>query len=225
MTLDNRCEIDGRHEGAIRPGHSVQCLIMQLSRESIARVALDILDEFGLGDVTMRRVAATLGVAPGALYWHIANKQALIAALAELIIAPVVIAPVVTAQPSQPLALTRLLRTALLAHRDGADVVSSAMSQPDSAVRARLREAMGDAVAQCTPDADPAHRAATASGLLHLTLGAVAIEQAEQQLAEATSTTAELAPAIDHATHAHELEVAARLLLDGLNAEASTEGD
>lgn len=62
---------------------------MQLHREAIIDAATTLLNTYGLADVTMRRVASSLGVAPGALYWHIANKQALIAALAEDIIAPV----------------------------------------------------------------------------------------------------------------------------------------
>lgn len=61
---------------------------MQLHRESIIEAATTLLNTYGLADVTMRRVASSLGVAPGALYWHIANKQALIAALAEDTIAP-----------------------------------------------------------------------------------------------------------------------------------------
>lgn len=40
---------------------------MQLSRETITAAALSILGEYGLGDVSMRRVATALGVAPGAL--------------------------------------------------------------------------------------------------------------------------------------------------------------
>ena len=64
---------------------------MQLSRPVIARAALDILKSYGLADVSMRRVAGSLGVAPGALYWHIDSKQALIAAMADEIIAPVLL--------------------------------------------------------------------------------------------------------------------------------------
>ena len=59
---------------------------MQLSRERITEAALGLLAEYGLADVSMRRVASTLGVAPGALYWHIANKQELIACLGEAIV-------------------------------------------------------------------------------------------------------------------------------------------
>ena len=89
---------------------------MHINRESIIDAAISLLDTYGLGDVTMRRVASSLGVAPGALYWHIANKQALIAALAEYIISPV------SGESLEELSLS--LRDALLAHRDGAEAVS-----------------------------------------------------------------------------------------------------
>ena len=88
---------------------------MHINRESIIDAALSLLDAYGLGDVTMRRVASSLGVAPGALYWHIANKQALIAALAEDIISPV------SGESLEAISLN--LRDLLLARRDGAEVV------------------------------------------------------------------------------------------------------
>ena len=85
---------------------------MHINRESIIDAAISLLDTYGLGDVTMRRVASSLGVAPGALYWHIANKQALIAALAEYIISPV------SGESLEAISLN--LRDLLLARRDGA---------------------------------------------------------------------------------------------------------
>ena len=59
---------------------------MQLTRERITEAALAILAKYGLADVSMRRVATSLSVAPGALYWHISNKQELIASMAEEIV-------------------------------------------------------------------------------------------------------------------------------------------
>ncbi|GEA88717.1 TetR family transcriptional regulator [Cellulomonas cellasea] len=60
---------------------------MALSRVQVVAAALEILDEYGLGDLTMRRLATSLGVQPGALYWHVANKQALLAEVADAIVA------------------------------------------------------------------------------------------------------------------------------------------
>ena len=59
---------------------------MALEAEKIVLVALDLLKTYGLGDVTMRRVAQELGVQPGALYWHFKNKQSLLVALGNLIL-------------------------------------------------------------------------------------------------------------------------------------------
>ncbi|WIM72237.1 TetR family transcriptional regulator [Corynebacterium suedekumii] len=110
---------------------------VQLSRDTIVTAAMEILDSYGLADMTMRRVATHLGVAPGALYWHLANKQQLIAAIADRILAPALD----TTDPASPEELADRLRTALLAHRDGAELVSAALSQPDSGDAGGRREA------------------------------------------------------------------------------------
>ncbi len=59
---------------------------MQLRRGDVLDGAMAILDEFGLPDLTMRRLATALGVQPGALYWHFPNKQTLLGALADKIL-------------------------------------------------------------------------------------------------------------------------------------------
>ncbi len=55
---------------------------MALTTESVADAAMRILSNFGLGDLTMRRLARELGVQPSALYWHVADKQSLFVLLA-----------------------------------------------------------------------------------------------------------------------------------------------
>ena len=52
-------------------------------------MALQLLDEYGLPDLTMRNLATALGIQPSALYWHFPNKQALLAAVSAKILAPV----------------------------------------------------------------------------------------------------------------------------------------
>ncbi|MDQ6741232.1 MAG: TetR family transcriptional regulator, partial [Actinomycetota bacterium] len=42
---------------------------MSLSRQQIIDTALKILRDYGLADLSMRRLARDLGVQPGALYW------------------------------------------------------------------------------------------------------------------------------------------------------------
>ncbi|WJY68366.1 TetR family transcriptional regulator [Corynebacterium auris] len=154
---------------------------MQLSRGAIGAAALSILDEYGLADVSMRRVASALGVAPGALYWHIENKQELISDLAALIVAPLVDAP-----PPPPHIACARLREALLRHRDGAEVVITAVSQPGSPVAAQLSALMRDAVDGAAAGASSSDARAAAEGLVYLTLGATYVHQSAAQLAEAT---------------------------------------
>lgn len=56
---------------------------MALTREKILETAFDVLRQFGLADLSMRRLATELGVAPGALYYHVKNKQELLSHLAS----------------------------------------------------------------------------------------------------------------------------------------------
>ena len=125
----------------------------------------------------MRRVASSLGVAPGALYWHIANKQALIAALAEEIISPV------SGESLEDISLN--LRDLLLARRDGAEVVIAGLSLPQAPAWDRLLVAFTAAATRSTLAATSAHRAAALSAI-HLVLGATLMEQSQRQLAETT---------------------------------------
>lgn len=99
---------------------------MALTSKDVVDAAIAILDEYGLGDLTMRRLATALGVQPGALYWHVANKQALLGAVADTILDGL--------DDDMPAGdwdlrfneLAHRLRAALLAHRDGAEVVAAA---------------------------------------------------------------------------------------------------
>src|SRR5690625_3315208 len=72
-------------------GAVIMLAIVQLNRETIIDTALSILNSFGLADMTMRRVAKQLDVAPGALYWHFKNKQELIGATARRILEPLLV--------------------------------------------------------------------------------------------------------------------------------------
>ena len=49
----------------------------QLTRERVVAEALAVIAEDGVQALTMRRLAARLGVVPGALYHHVRNKQQL----------------------------------------------------------------------------------------------------------------------------------------------------
>ena len=62
---------------------------MQLTQHSITVAGVHILDEYGLADMTMRRLAKRLHVAPGALYWHFKNKEDLFEGLFQQVFAEI----------------------------------------------------------------------------------------------------------------------------------------
>ncbi|MGF1428416.1 TetR/AcrR family transcriptional regulator C-terminal domain-containing protein [Kitasatospora sp. LaBMicrA B282] len=64
-----------------------------LSREIIARAALALVDEHGPDGLTMRALAERLGVKAASLYNHVAGKDELLDALAELVNAEIDHAP------------------------------------------------------------------------------------------------------------------------------------
>ncbi|WP_233189149.1 TetR/AcrR family transcriptional regulator, partial [Subtercola sp. Z020] len=68
--------------------HGAQPRPVRHTRAGVVDAALRILDDQGLPDLTMRHLAAALDVQPSALYWHFPNKQTLLAAVADRIVAP-----------------------------------------------------------------------------------------------------------------------------------------
>ncbi|MEV4618740.1 TetR family transcriptional regulator [Asanoa sp. NPDC049573] len=99
------------------------------TRDDVVDAALRILDQQGLPDLTMRHLAATLGVQPSALYWHFPNKQTLLAAVSDRIIAAA--RPLAAAAGDWQTGVraeAAALHDALLAYKDGAEVVSSTLA-------------------------------------------------------------------------------------------------
>jgi AcrR family transcriptional regulator len=56
---------------------------IKLDRSLVIHAAFDVVDHDGFDALTIRHLAAQLGVTPMALYWHFADKQALIDALVD----------------------------------------------------------------------------------------------------------------------------------------------
>ena len=60
-----------------------------LSRDAVIDHALAVADLDGLGAVSIRRIAQDFGVTPMALYWHVKNKDELLAAMGDRILSVV----------------------------------------------------------------------------------------------------------------------------------------
>ncbi|NLE98283.1 MAG: TetR family transcriptional regulator [Propionibacterium sp.] len=91
---------------------------MALTRDAIVDAAEAILDEYGLADLSMRRVADLLGVQAGALYYHLPNKQTLLAAVADGILGAMGQADTLQGWATE-------YRRLLLGRRDAAELVAS----------------------------------------------------------------------------------------------------
>ncbi len=134
-------------------------------RDGVARVALALLDEVGLADLSMRRIAARLDVQPSALYWHFASKQALLAELADRITAGT------PQENASVLDTARGIRDALFAYRDGAELVLStyALRLGSSAAQTAVHDALVAGGAD-----SPQERAAA---IMHFILGHATLVQ------------------------------------------------
>jgi TetR/AcrR family tetracycline transcriptional repressor len=108
-----------------------------LSRHHVVQEALRLVDSDGLDGLTLRALATRLGVQAPTLYWHVRNKAELLDALGDAIMEDalgVLPGPAELGGWQQWLLASLIqLRNAMLAHPDGARIVSGA--------RASLRRA------------------------------------------------------------------------------------
>lgn len=120
-----------------------------VSADRIVDTALEIVDRDGPDGLTMRALAAKLGVAVTAIYWHVGDKDALLAAIADRVATEVGTVRVSGADPiARIVSLGRSLRRNLLerahlvavAHRQGR---TEAVFQPARRVLVRELAAAG----------------------------------------------------------------------------------
>jgi len=150
-----------------------------ITRADITGAALVLLTNGGLHALAMRRIAAELDVQQSALYWHFDNKQQLLAAVADLVVARVE-ATNARKWQNRILGLGSRLRDELLRYPDGAELVATAIAfrlgagRPHQLFTAELtRAGMGD---------DDARVAA--SVFVHFVVGYTTDEQQHHQAAE-----------------------------------------
>jgi TetR/AcrR family tetracycline transcriptional repressor len=100
---------------------------MALSRDEVLAGALTLLDKVGLDALTMRRLAQALGVQAGAIYWHFKNKQELVDAMADELIAGIASSPLTGSWEEQLGEIGRRMAAGLMRRRDGARLASQAL--------------------------------------------------------------------------------------------------
>ena len=96
-----------------------------LTRAHIVGTALALVDREGTGALSMRRLGSELGVDPMAVYYHIPNKEALLDALVEAVMAEIDLS---ADHPEEPLeerimGAARAYRDVMLAHANALPIV------------------------------------------------------------------------------------------------------
>jgi TetR/AcrR family tetracycline transcriptional repressor len=115
---------------------------MGYHRSDVVERAIGVLDETGLDALSMRRLAADLGVQPGALYHHFDSKAALLAAVADEILRRGRRPAEVVAWDAELRLLCVELRDAMRRHRDGAALIAQVHRSDAEALEWPLRSAL-----------------------------------------------------------------------------------
>ena len=151
---------------------------MRYRRADVVDRALGVLDAYGLADLTMRRLGSELGVQPSALYHHFANKQRCSRP------SPTRSSPAAARTPrpaagwdARVEAVCTELRDAMLAYRDGAELVATVRSFGLGA--ATPYDELADALAD--GGLDPTLVPTAARTLLHFVFGHAVDEQTHLQ--------------------------------------------
>ncbi|MEV0718094.1 TetR family transcriptional regulator [Asanoa sp. NPDC050611] len=188
------------------------------TRDDVVAAALEILDRQGLPDLTMRHLANTLGVAASALYWHFPNKQSLLAAVSDQIIAGARLSSRSAADWRDAVrAEASALHDALLAFKDGAEVVSStlALGLGAAELQQRLASAIGGG------GFDPRTTELAAETMVHFIVGH-AFHRQQRMQADSLGAVAE-EHSLDHEDPAAQapqaFELGITLLVAGLEAQ------
>ncbi|OPC83600.1 hypothetical protein B4N89_24020 [Embleya scabrispora] len=192
----------------------------KLDRELIARAAVDLVDEHGMGALTMRALATRLNVRGPSLYNHVSSKEELLDAITVVITREIDRAPL--DDPDWRVGITafaRGYRAAFLRHPDALPVIArrpvsteEALSAYDAVVRTLIRIGL-----------PPAEAAEFSAALDYLVVGSVIetyeegfARSAEEYRADYPSLARALTAGDRDTLNARGFERGLRLLLDGL---------
>jgi TetR/AcrR family tetracycline transcriptional repressor len=200
-----------------------------ISRDEVVTAAIGLLDEAGLAALSLRRLAATLGVSAPTLYWHVTDKRALLDLMAERIVGE-------HRSPGAPTEgqpwwewLAEQARTqyrALTAHRDAALVVAGNRPASSTSIE-HIEHTLGILV---DGGLEAAEAMDAVFGVGHYVLGAALEAQAEAARGD-TPTDPDLVARITELPHLRAVgragldvertfERGLACLIDGLRARA-----
>jgi AcrR family transcriptional regulator len=214
-----------------------------LSRERVLGMAMDLADAEGLATVTMRRLAAELGVEAMSLYYHVPGKEGLLDGLVDAVVAEIERAIAHHAEPGEGWRAEvrrRCLsaREVMKRHPWAPRLIGSRSTIPASVFG--LYEGVLAALVDGGCSYRLAHRALHALGSMVLGFaqevfspasagGSTDVESAEEDLAQMAQTMPHLTAMVASELHDHdddplgwcdsqtEFEFTLDLLLDGLD--------
>jgi TetR/AcrR family transcriptional regulator, tetracycline repressor protein len=188
---------------------------VQLHKRDVVDAAATLLDSYGIADLTMRRLARELNVSPGALYWHFANKQELLGAVADRILES--IDDVSGGWRDRLAGSCGRLRDALLSHTDGAELVSASFAAGQSQAMARILAQLTGAAADA--GVDRAHAELAGRTVVYYVLGFTVDEQSRLQWDAAGAELPDEQSVLSEDSSAR-FEFGLRLLVDGIAAHS-----
>jgi TetR/AcrR family transcriptional regulator, tetracycline repressor protein len=191
---------------------------VQLHKRNVVDAATTLLDSYGIADLTMRRLARELNISPGALYWHFANKQQLLGAVADRILES--IDDVHGDWRDRVAGICGRLREALLSHTDGAELVSASFAAGQSEKMARILAQLAEATADA--GAEPGHAELAARTVVYYVLGFTADEQSRLQWDAAGADLPDEQSVLSEDPSAR-FAFGLRLLVDGIAAHRHAE--
>lgn len=109
---------------------------MRIVKTEVIATALKLLDEVGVEGLTMRKLADALNIQAPSLYWHFANKDALLEGMADALMEPVAASnPEGEAWDARLGRVASEVREALLSRRDAARVFAGTYPLSDNVLR------------------------------------------------------------------------------------------
>ncbi|WP_105418212.1 MULTISPECIES: TetR/AcrR family transcriptional regulator C-terminal domain-containing protein [Neorhizobium] len=109
---------------------------MRIVKTEVIATALKLLDEVGMEGLTMRKLADALNIQAPSLYWHFANKDALLEGMADALMEPVAASnPESEAWDARLGRVASEVRNALLSRRDAARVFAGTYPLSDNVLR------------------------------------------------------------------------------------------
>ena len=147
-----------------------------LDRDQVLASALLLADRDGVEKLTMRALSTELGVSPMAVYWHFANKAALVGELVDFVVNQYDVHP--GAGGTLRVRATKTFRTMYQGLHDHPGIIPL-IGQPETRGQASL-EVMNALLAQLQAEGHTPRRAQEAYHLLmSFTLGAITMSHAD----------------------------------------------